>query len=410
MTTNVFTKYPKRGDIWLREVATKKDCFITLESFSLSDVPSTYMPLGVVAKRTGKDVLVVYKDNASYPWCERYSYKLTGYTLDRTNRTGVISIRDNSSASANTDYTVQYNAATMYALVAQLNAFFQATAVFMEQDWVAMVEDGAITIHYAYTFWQQASYNTAKSGFAFTANLMPDVPSLANIRRKHGGAGGEGVISSWDRALAYFRADNNSTNYNPNTDVTSVKTTYPICLPGYLGTSQYQSDHCAFLRSVYGEGEEGWLKYMASCLPVEPIDAGNMGQHFGKEITATLASKTYSSPKKTNEVMCKAAHYCHNITNDVIARGELYLPTISEVRDILDGVHYGTNGSRQSDELNKALYMLGGKAISNGSYLWSSCRGYANLAWCAAGGYGFFTSNGMCYSCSCVPVLHLTVA
>lgn len=410
MTTNVFTKYPKRGDIWLREVATKKDCFITLESFSLSDVPSTYMPLGVVAKRTGKDVLVVYKYNASYTWCDRYSHKLTGYTLDGTNRTGVISIRDNSGASANTDYTVQYNATTMDALVSQLNAFFQATPVFSSQDWVAVVEDGAITVHYAYTFWQQASYNGAKSGFAFTVNLMPDVPSLANIRRKHGGAGGEGVISSWDRALAYFRADNSSTSYNPSTNVTSVKTTYPICLPGYLGTSQYQSDHCAFLRSVYGEGEEGWLKYMASCLPVDPTDAGNMGQHFGKEMTAILASKTYSSPKKTNEVMCKAAYYCHNITNDVIARGELYLPTVSEVRAILDGVHYGTNGSRQSDELNKALYMLGGKAISNGSYLWSSCRYYASNAGYANGYGGFFSNYNLYVSFSCVPVLHLTVA
>ena len=96
-----------------------------------------------------------------------------------------------------------------------------------------------------------------------------------------GGTGGEGAISSWPIALAYFRADNSSTTYNPSSDVTDIKRGYPICLPGYLGTSTYQSDHCAALRAVYGEGEAGWLKFMESCLPVVPSDFGNMGMDFG---------------------------------------------------------------------------------------------------------------------------------
>lgn len=401
---NVFTRLPKRGDLEIRRISDRKRFYITAETLSYTEInQNVYEIIGPVICVKGDKVLVAYKLNASRTWADRYSYKLSGYTLDGQNRTGVISIRENSSASQNTDYTVSYKANNLVELANQLNTFFQANATFRTQDWYAEVNGTEISVHYAYTFWQQA-YNTAKSGFSFAVNLLPDIASLADIVRRHGGSGGEGAISSIERALAYFRTDNSSTTYNPASDVTNIKTTYPICLPGYLGTSQYQSDHCAKLRQVYGEGEKGWLKYMASCLPVVDIDYGNFGQQFGRLMTQLLASKTYKSSTKNAEPLCKAAVYCNSIQGQTIDRGEFYLPTVEEVYKILDGVKYGTQSSRTADVVNATLYKIGGNAISNGSNLWSCCRCYAYGAWFAYGSYGFFGSNYFCSSLLCVPV------
>lgn len=397
---------PKRGDLEVRRISDKKPFYITSESLSVAEINTNiYEIIGVVIKRIGKKVLTAYKFNASKTWCDRYSYRLSGYTLDGTNRSGVFSIRVSSSASANTDYTFSYNATTIEAFVLQLNSFFANTDIFNSQDWYAETDGSNVDVHFAHTFWQQSSYNVAKNGFAMSANTLPDVPALANIRRRNGAKGGEGVISSWYRALVYFRGDNSSTTYNPNADVTNIKRTYPICLPGYLGTSKYQSDHCAFLRSVFGGGEEGWLKFMESCLPVVDSENGNMGQDFGEEMTTLLAGKRYSSRLKTNEPFCKAADYCYNLEGQTFSKGECHLPTTKEIALLLDGIQYGTIGDRNADVVNITLNKIGGNAISNGSHLWSCCRSSAYGAWYANGGYGFFNGYGFYVSNLCCPLL-----
>lgn len=406
MNTNIITNNPKVGDAVVGNLLTGKVEYIKGESFSLAALNSSvYETIGAVYGRRGRQVKVAFKENANQIWCTKYSYRLSGYTLDGMNRSGVISIRESSSASANTDFTVSYNAATVQGLVDQLNAFFQATAIFKAQKWAAAVVDGAIDITFDYTFWQQSSYNTAKDGFAFSANLMPDVTALANIRRKNGYTGGEGVISSFPRALAYFRDDNSSTTYNPSTDVTNIKRNYPICLPGYLGTSQYQSDHCAKLREVFGEGEEGWLKFMASCMPVKPCGNGNMGTRDGLERTKVLASKLTADGAK----MCPAADYCYSKGTVTVPQGNWYLPTVEDISDLLDTIQYGTNGSRTADPVNATLYKMGGSAISNGSNIWACCRGDANYAWGANGSGGFFGGYSLYGSYLAVPVALLTI-
>lgn len=399
-----FIKYPKRGDIVVKDFETKTPQYIDLDSYDDAQLDKeTYEVVGAVADVYDGQVLVVYKENASKVWCTRRFYDLTGYTLDGTDRTGVISIRENSSASANVDTTFNYNATTMEQLCEQLNQQFQSGGAYKTQDWYAEVVDGKISIHLDWTFSSQSN-NAGKDGFTFTLNIMPDVPYLASVRRKSGLVGGEGAISSWKRALTYFRNDNSSTSYNPNKDVTSIKQTYPICLPAYLGTSQYQSDHCAFLRSVYGEGEEGWLKFMRSCMPVAPCGTGNMSQDNGKERTSILAIKRYNSNTKTDTVLCPAADYVSNIASRTVEKGEFWLPTMAELQKIVVSLEYNTTNNRQADVLNTAMVKIGGSAVSNGSYYWSCLRGSAGVAWYSSGGLGYFSSYGMYGSYVALPV------
>lgn len=397
MITNIFTNLPKIGDAVVGERSTKKVKFITLESFDNASLGSDYETIGVVYNRRGRKVKIVYKNNASNQWCKKWVLRLSGYTLDGTSRTGVISFRPDSSATANTDVTVPYKATTIQGLVDALNTAFAANATMVSQHWVAYVNGSDVNIEHDYTFWQQSSYNDAKSGFTATDGLMPEVESVADIRRRHGGGGGEGVISSWERALAFFRTSTGTETYQgyvPSPIANVKDRAYPIALQSYLGAN------CAEIRKVFGEGEQGWLNCMAAYKAVKPTDYGNMGMHDGLAMTKLIASykDTFGNP------IAPAANYCHNVDSVALPKGHWYMPTVDDITDLLETIKYGTNSSVSSDLVNKTLAAMGGNTISNGSYLWSCCRYSSGVAWLAGGHYGFFGNHGLCYELSAVPV------
>ena len=406
---NVFVKFPKKGDVVVGELATGKVKFVKLDTYNNSTLStSAYERIGVVGRRTGNEVLIIYKENASQLYCNRAWWYLSGYTLDGTDRTGTLSLRFASNNWASSiDKVISYNATTMQGLVDALNAFFLADTDCVAQDWYADIVDDKVRIHCNNIDYRQCAYNSAKNGFTLTGSL-PEIQAVANMRRKHGGTGVEGAISSWYRALAYYRNDNGTSEYQGGrTSVqTSIKQTYPINLPTWLGTStKNPGDFCANLRAVYGEGESGWINFMKTCIPVVPTDYGNMGMKNGLERTKVLASMMFTSSNVTTQTtMCKAADYCYQKSTTCIPQGNWYLPTTEDVYHILDGVQYGTNSSRDSDPVNKGLNKIGGSAISNGSTLWS-CLLYGTLnAWRAYDYGGFFDGGGVYASGVCVPV------
>ena len=423
---NLFVKYPERGDVVLGDLTTKEVKFVKLSTYVDSEVDTTlYEKIGVVARRTGNEVLIVYKENASKVWCNRAWWYLGGYTLDGTDRSGVLSCRfPSNSYASNINKTIAYNATTMEDFVAQLNEAFLADTDFVALDYYAdITEDGKVRVHCDNKDYRQCTSNVANTGFAYLtatgaettgAAALPEVIAQANIRRVHGGTGGEGAISSWYRALAYYRNDNGTNSYQGGrtTVQTSVKQSYPINLPTWLGTSEKNpGDFCAALRAIYGEGEEGWLAFMKTCLPVCPTDYGNMGMRNGLERTKVQALQTYVSNKVTTKTSCcAAADYCYKKEMTCIPQGNWYLPTVEDVHYILNDVQYGTNSSRTADALNEALYKIGGSAVSNGSSYWSCLRFGTHYAWFAYGGYGFFGNNALYGSYVCVPVSLHTIA
>lgn len=397
MITNIFTNLPKIGDAVVGERSTKKLKFITLESFDNASLGSDYETVGVVYNRRGRKVKIVYKNNAGKTWSSKWVLKLSGYTLDGTSRTGVISFRPDSSAAANTDVTVTYKATTLQGLVDALNTAFAGNATMVSQHWVAYINGSDVNIEHDYTFWQQASYNEAKSGFSAVFALMPEVESVADIRRRHGGSGGEGAISSWERAVAYYRTSTGTDTYQGYvpSPISNVKNrAYPIALQSYLGAN------CAEIRKVFGEGERGWLNCMAAYMPVCPTDYGNMGMRDGLARTKLIASykDTFGNP------VAPAANYCYNIDTIALPKGNWYLPTVEDLTDLLRIIKYGTNGSVTSDPINKTLAAMGGNTISNGSSLWSCCRGSSGGACFANGYFGFFSDYNLYVELSAVPV------
>lgn len=397
MVTNIFTALPKIGDAVVGERSTKKLKFITLESFDNASLGSDYETIGVVYNRRGRKVKIVYKNNASKVWCTKWVLKLSGYTLDGTSRTGVITFRPDSSATANTDVTVTYKATTLQGLVDALNTAFAGNTVMVSQHWVAYINGSDVCVEHDYTIWQQSSYNGAKDGFTAAPALMPEVESVADIRRRHGGGGGEGAISSWERAVAYYRTSTGTDTYQgyvPSPISNAKDRAYPIALQSYLGAN------CAEIRKAFGEGEQGWLNCMAAYMSVCPTDYGNMGMRDGLARTKLIASykDTFGNP------VASAANYCYNIDTIALPKGNWYLPTVEDLTDLLRIIKYGTNGSVDSDPINKALAAMGGNTISNGSFLWSCCRYSSFNAWDANGYFGFFNNNYLYVELSAVPV------
>lgn len=397
MVTNIFTALPKIGDAVVGERSTKKLKFITLESFDNASLGSDYETIGVVYNRRGRKVKIVYKNNASKVWCTKWVLKLSGYTLDGTSRTGVITFRPDSSATANTDVTVTYKATTLQGLVDALNTAFAGNTVMVSQHWVAYINGSDVCVEHDYTIWQQSSYNGAKDGFTAAPALMPEVESVADIRRRHGGGGGEGAISSWERAVAYYRTSTGTETYQgyvPSPISNAKDRACPIALQSYLGAN------CAEIRKAFGEGEQGWLNCMAAYMSVCPTDYGNMGMRDGLARTKLIASykDTFGNP------VASAANYCYNIDTIALPKGNWYLPTVEDLTDLLRIIKYGTNGSVDSDPINKALAAMGGNTISNGSGRWSCCRLSSFNAWFASGSYGFFLSGYLSYGLSAVPV------
>ena len=362
------------------------------------------------------EVAVMSKTFAEAPILERWFVRLSGYTLDGTDRTGTLSVREASDNwAAAHDYTVSYNADNAEALASQLNTYFKASEPFTTQDWAAKADgDGNVTLHYAYARYLQAS-NTAKDGFELANATAPEWVSTTKMLRRNGIRGGAGTITNWTRALAYFRNDNSNATYNPASNVTTAKISYPICLPGYLGTSKYQSDHCSYLRGVYGEGEEGWLRFMESFLPVRPSEYGIFdGSRYGtaKRNTYYLAGIKYTGQDGIEKYASPAASLAANLGYDheLLKQGEWVLPDSEHMGAVVGRLKYPTAAGRDADLVSAALEAIGAPALGNNSSVWSCSRCSTVSGWIANGGSGYANSGSLHYRYVAAPLVLLNAA
>ena len=375
--------------------------FVATSTFNKTTFPKSYEIFGIVAIGVDHpdfrgEVAVMSHQFANAALSTRYFFKLSGYTLDGAEHTGVLSIRSASDDWAvNQDYTITYKADNIIALVSQLNAYFKANEPFVAQDWVAIADtNGDVLLHFKYTTWQQALFDTAKSGFSVVRATAPKWKPTSSMLRMNGQRSGEGTIINMPRALVYFRNDNVSPVYNPDTDVTTAKLAYPICLPGYLGKSKYQSDHCAYLRGIYGEGEEGWLKFMRSFLPVLPSEYGIFDDStYGteKQNTYYLANLKYVGQDGVEKYVSPAARLAaeRGFGHELLKRGEWVIGKMSRIFSIVGQLRYPTTQDKFADKVNAALAAIGAPALGDNSIIWSCSRFSESNGWIANGSSGF---------------------
>ena len=398
-----FVRIPVRGDIAANELTTKKTMYIPRALYNAADIVGTHEVLGSVAGIIGNEALIVHPDcGTKSRWTDRLWWYCSGYTLDGVSHTITFSLyfASNSWASAITK-TLAYSVSTLSELISALNTAFAADSDFTAQEWYADDYNGKLRLTCEDLDYRQAYYNSSSGGLVI-GGCMPEIASNYNIRRKHGGNGGWGVISSMQRALDFYRNDNGADTYlgGRTTEQTSVKQSHPINLPTWLGTStKNPGDFCAPLRAIYGEGEEGWKRFMKSCLPVMPTDYGDMGVHNGKSVCNPLAKITGRNMSSASVFQLMAAFAKpYNIVGSTFSNGSFWLPTVEEIAVILEGTNTST------DTLNLGLTAIGGSMVINTSYLWSCLRYDSSSAWNANGNTGYFDYYRFPYRFTVVPV------
>ena len=395
--------------------------FISVDTFSSESFMSNFEIVGIVAigvdhpSFRGK-IAIMYPTPELHQMSIISQWELTGFICDGTDRTGTLSIREKSDNwAANHDYVISYNATDESALINQLNTYFKNNEPFKTQKWVAILNsNNTINLQCIHNNLNQLHYNTGKNGFTLFYNLFPKWAALSNILKVRGWGDGYGTIINLTKALAYFRKDNSNINYNPSTDVTTTKITYPICLPAYLGTSKYQSDHCAYLRSIYGEGEDGWLKFMESFLPVRPTEKGaNSSENYAvmHNNTYYLASQKYVDVDGNAQPASPAANFVANIgfNHELLKKGQWVMPNLDLLFDIMGDIKYPTINDRNADVINRALLAIGAPALRNNVDIWS-CSRYSNKnGWYNRGELGITVGNALTTVFLVIPLAILDV-
>lgn len=398
-----FVRIPKRGDIAANDLTTKKTMYIPRALYKSDDIAGTHEVLGVVAGIIGNEALIVHPDcGTTAKWTDRLWWYCSGYTLDGASHTITFSLRfESNSYASDITKTITYSAATLSDLISALNTAFAADSDFTAQEWYADEYNGKLRLTCDDLDYRQSYYNSSSGGLVM-GGCMPEITYNYNIRRKHGGNGGLGAISSMRRALDFYRNDNGADSYlgGRTTEQTSVKQSYPINLPTWLGTStKNPGDFCAHLRAIYGDGEEGWKRFMKSCLPVTPTDYGDMGVHDGKSICNPLAQITGRNMSSDSVVQLMAAFAKpYNLVGSTFSNGYFWLTTVEEIAIILEGTNTST------DPLNLGLSSIGGSMIINTAYLWSCLRYYSYNAWIAYGYGGYFDYGSFPRRFTVVPV------
>lgn len=368
------TTQPGVGDILCRDESGRYR-FIRLDTFQAGTFPSAWETLGVVVWREGNQVKVVSKRNEERKWMDVYPYVVTGYRLDGTEHTARLRLRNLPGAS--TYYDFIYSATTDEAFVQQLRQFLTSNGL---GDWSAYLQDGNVIL-------QCDSYekgsgldspSTQAVGISIDGKVRSDLPRTPLFHRRCGNVG-NGVWHA-ARVKAAFREDNPAASSNPASDVSSVPSS-PVCWPAFAGKSQYQSDHCLWLRQRYCKdpehpAEEEWEAYIDDITLRIPYMLGGTAPEWrdGAALSAKLRGRTYTAADGTRKPLYPAVEYCSHFLD-----GRGYLPSIAELVECLGGVTYGLPGIARdgADPVNRSLYAIGGSAISCASAWCSSNYNYA---------------------------------
>lgn len=397
MANNIFVKIPERGDACIGRISDKKLFYIKADTLVTSELDkSVWEVQGVVSHREGKKVTIVGLNNlSSIAFCDRVWYYISGYTLDGAEHTIVLAIPTKANWNKNVEKTITYTANTVEEFISALNAAFEADADFTDQDWYAdLTADGRVRVHYVFATRQNYAF-VVKSGITKT-NSMPEFKQCQRLRRKSGQATLIGGIFSWYRALANYRNDNgdNPEQGGRTAEQTSLKQQWPINLPTWLGTStKNPGDFCKALRDVSGEGEEGWRRFMRSCMSVTDTDVGIM-MYDGIEMGKLLSSFKYTSRKVTEpRYMCPANGWCTSFSTSCLPAGSWHLPAPKELVELMRDI---TQGTGKPDVLNRTMSAAGGKVISNSSSQLACVRYLPDYVFAYHGARGCLSSSAVC--------------
>ena len=384
---NVVTDNPGIGDILCID-ENRKYRFIQLDTYKAGVFPAAWETLGVVVMRKGNIVTVCDKDMSAEKAFAVFSYIVTGQVLDGEEHTATLKLHGSET------FEFKYTANTDEEFVVALQGFLTEHSF---TDWSAYIMDGKVYLQYDnYTSSEYADEDiTWATGLTLTdSNESAGLEhNIAGMRYCGNAANG---IWSPATAIAHFKADNAITAFNPSTDI-NKEPPYVVCWPAFAGTSQYQSDHCLWLRQKYCKDPahpkiEEWERYVDMCRPIIPY------MHYmqapesrdGRAWTDRLAAIMYKAVDGTMKPKCPAAAYCRTRFD-----GRGYLPSLAELCEAFEIVNYVSGVDiGDADPISRSLYAIGGVTVRNKTHRSSTTAFYLN--WFTYGTAG----SGLCDSIS----------
>ena len=400
---NTIVTVPQDGDIIMKDTVLGTTFIVDLDSYDATLKPASWSPIGVVGDHDTDNALVIYKSNAGKKQAETFRWKVSGSAMtDGVQHTGALSIGGTGGITEN----FTWETSTIEDFAAALNTFLQTNHPD-DQPYSCYVD----TEDNNFVIIQQNNYNgyraVSLAGVTVDAYTMAEVAASYNLR-SYNGLSGDYRGSNLNRLITTFESDWNNSTFNPQSEVGSIPQ-YPVCLPAYLGTSQYaDSDKCAWLRAKYGEGREGWEKYLADTMACEDQGWGPMqaDRRDGKAETYKLVGKTFLNSNNERQAQYPAAEYVAAIDEgvDYFRAGDWFEGSAFQMGKIIRKLEYGNkNATRSSDRINRGLEAIGGSAISTAAYWWCVSRSTAGSCWYFYN-LGVFYSYSFCNALGVVPL------
>ena len=362
------TKQPKIGDIVCYD-ENRKIRFIALDTFQGGTFPTAWETVGVVVIRKGNQVKVCSKENKTCRQMEVYPYIVSGYELDGAEHTATMKLHGSDTLD------FKYTATTDAEFLEDLKSFLVDNGF---TDWSAYIMDGQVILQYDNYTSPEYIYTsiTQVTGLTLTAKATIDFPEVQPKFRMKCGYNSYGI---WHvgQAKVSFAADMQLSGYNPPTDLTSMPA-YPVCWPAFAGISQYQEDHCLWLRQKYCKDpahptKDEWEAYIGSLTHVIPYMVNGNAPEWrdGSRLSAMVKDIVYRAADGTLKKLYSAVNYCTEFMG-----GQGYMPSMTELIEAFGNITYGLPGvtREDSDPINRSLYVIAGTSVRSSAGLKSSGR------------------------------------
>lgn len=394
---NVIVKKPNIGDAVVIDENNGEIKYIAYGTFNLETLQDHFTRVGVVYNVVGGHPWVVsYTSLGNIRYAAVWRLKITGYTLDGTNRTAVLRSYDNNGNY--TDLSFTYNASTTADLVSQFNTWAETSGNDPNNRGFYMYVDDLDAVQFVegtYTTWRQHSDGFI-SGFSSSANIAQEIPDITwnldqdGISRIYNTVN-IGAIKRWGgRTLNAVEA------------ITANNT--PI------SKASFESDYGINYRNAY----ETYDNYLAHNCAKIPVNRGVCSwRDVGKQYTYALADLTYKTKAGETAYLYNAPHavssFGYQSYYGLTDPGQWYIPDVEEMIILMRPITVGNTGIStvsQYDKVNQTIYAMNGNNISTNAYRWCSCRYDSYDMW-------FYNSNGylaytvFCYAFTVVPVCRL---
>jgi hypothetical protein len=407
---NVFTNVPQFGDIVLldnnnRLRCIKKGTYSPASSSNPNGIPSNWTSVGVVGWVDGDRVLIINRTNASNPWIAGYLWRVSGWNLDGNSHTTNVTFYIGAS---NVQLEFSYQASSLEEVATQFTEFCDTNLAALSNNRYHAYIQGENLVVQKDVFNDYRQYQLSMSGLTVTNMINEQSPALGSSQvRTVNGLTMDSPVLNVGRWIGQYGSSTDP-SYNPTSEVTSIPST-PVSLAAYKG------QYCSYLRNIYGEGDEGYYKFISGYLPRLPEIRGIMAQQWRNDLEATKNLVQYritrygateSIPLYTAAAYCNAVGYDH----PELAQGNWFLESVFTMSHIIPKLTYHasqttwglTNIRANADDLNKSLLSIGGSALPLSSYWWSVVRRNAGASWIFHY-YGYLTANSFYLGFLCVP-------